>query len=394
MRRIACLIAFAVAIAFASPATWITPDASAAVRTAAKKSQKKSGKHQSKKRSHRSVAPDTRNLAQPDDPKLPLEAAWKAQLNTFLGRERPEFSAFVALNPLSGRIMVLSERSSNPKKVSHPATSAMFPAASVFKMVTAAALVEEAGVSPNAVMCYHGGQSRLTEDNIRDAPKRDKSCRSLSDAFAHSTNAVFAKMALKHLGAAPLFKWAERLGFNQAFQWEGLSAKSLFVKPVGSLAIGQTAAGFTNSNLAPLHAAMMAVVFASGGMVPAAFASWFPGSTPVEDSVRPDTVRVVTEATAAALRSMMVAAATQGTASKHLASVTGGPAAVKTGTLSSRDGSGLLNTWMVGYYPATRPEFAFAAVVATRGSNLRAGHLTRFALESFVILRKARAPSS
>jgi cell division protein FtsI/penicillin-binding protein 2 len=68
---------------------------------------------------------------------------------------------------------------------------------------------------------------------------------------------------------------------------------------------------------------------------------------------------------------------------------------VKTGTLSSRDGSGLLNTWMVGFFPANRPEIAFAAHIATPGGGpVKAGLLTRFALETYLKLKKARMGQS
>jgi len=373
--------------AMGAPALFLSEASAATTRKATKKSARKSKKP--KKRIPKAPPIDTRNLALPDDPKLPLETAWKAQISRFLGRERPEYAAFVALHPASGRVLVISDRSVTPKTVAHPATSAMFPAASIFKMVTAAALIEEAGVPASTVTCYHGGGSRLAEEHIRDNRKRDTSCRSLTESFAHSTNAVFAKLALKHLGAQKLLKWGERLGFNQDISWEGHNVRSVLERPVGDLTIGRTAAGFTNSSLAPLHAAMIAMVFANHGLIPAAFAAWFPGSTLIESTDAPAVHRVLSESTVDALRGMMVLAATGGTAQRHLGSVTGGPAAVKTGTLSSRDGSGHLNTWMVGYYPATNPEFAFAAVVATKG-RVRAGHLTRFAIESFVHLSRAR----
>jgi hypothetical protein len=46
----------------------------------------------------------------------------------------------------------------------------------VFKVVTGAALVEEAGLNARTEQCYRGGKSRIQQDELRDDPKRDKWC--------------------------------------------------------------------------------------------------------------------------------------------------------------------------------------------------------------------------
>jgi cell division protein FtsI/penicillin-binding protein 2 len=104
-------------------------------------------------------------------------------------------------------------------------------------------------------------------------------------------------------------------------------------------------------------------------------------------------------AVASALRDMMSRTSVEGTGRKHLAGfatlTSAGGVAVKTGTLTSRDGSGVFNTWMVGFYPARKPEFAFAAHIGTAGPGpIKAGHLTRFAINTWWKLKKARAGQS
>ena len=81
------------------------------------------------------------------------------------------------------------------------------PAASVFKVVTATALLAE-GVTPTRSVCYHGGSQRLTMGELVDS-RRDTACASMTGALGFSINAVFGKLALKHLDPRRLARQAE-----------------------------------------------------------------------------------------------------------------------------------------------------------------------------------------
>ncbi len=325
------------------------------------------------------------NPVLPDDPSVPLKTSWERHLSAFFARTGPTYGAFVALDPRTGEVLAVSEHSRNPKGVRHPALEARFPAASVFKMVTAAALLEGSDVGVNTQVCYHGGRSALYPEHLRDSPRRDRTCRSLATAFAQSTNAVFGKLALKHLDAGRLLEMAERLGFNRLVVVGGQQTRSRARRARDALDLGRMAAGFTNAWLSPLHAAVLGAVVANGGV--------WPIGVQVEGESQAGS-RVLSPRTAARLRSMMEMAATGGTGRKHLAGLARhgrGNAAVKTGTLTSRDGSGLFNTWMVGFYPAQAPEVAFAALISVAGGGgVKAGHLARYALETYIRLKKAR----
>lgn len=315
----------------------------------------------------------------PDDPSKPLWKIWEANLTEFLKRSGASFGAFVAIEPSSGNLLVASEYSGNPKFIKSPIREARFPAASIFKIVTAAALLEQEKLSPETITCYHGGRSALHEAHLRSSPKLDRACQTLRSAFAHSTNAVFGKLAVKHLSPKVLLGFAERLGFNRKIVVGEFTTRSKVAKPSDFLDLARMAAGFTNSWLSPLHGAVLAAIIANGGHWPAQVA--------VDDSRGS---QVLQPSTAEALKSMMVLTVRGGTAKKYLAALPG-QAAVKTGTLTSRDGSGLFNTWVVGFYPANEPEIAFAAVVSSFGpGHIKAGHLARFALKTYVRLKRAR----
>ena len=347
-------------------------------RTKSKKAGKKKRKRRKKRR--RKAKPPRPIL--PDDPAIPLEEAWNDHLDEFFKLARPIYGAFVAVHPETGTVLALSEFSRNSKKVAHPGTTDAFPAASIFKIVTAAALMEEKKAGPETVTCYHGGTSRLTTYHLSKPPKRRRRCRRLDTAFAHSTNAIFGRLAVELLGADTLLKYAERFGFNQDLLLDGIKTRSRARKARSALDLARMAAGFTNSSLSPLHGALIGAVVANRGTVPLTL-------------VREGSERIIDRATADKLRRMMVKTSTEGTASKYfrsLAKKTGGRVAVKTGSLNSRDGSGRYNTWMVGFYPARRPEIAFGAVISVQGGGpIKAGHLTRYAIDMFHRLKKKRA---
>lgn len=330
-----------------------------------------------------------------DDTTKPLEEAWKTNVQRWLNVHRPQFGSFVAIEPATGQILVMAERSANPGRIPHPALAAAFPAASIFKIVTAAALLAN-GVRPEATACYSGGLHGLDETHIRDNPRRDRACKSLALAFAGSTNAVFGKLALRHLNPERLLAQSERLGFNRNVSVDGMDVRSKTTRAAPGLDLARMAAGFVNSNLSPLHGAVIAATIANGGRLPSGASIAAGGSG---ESALGGGAQVLEPAVAAALRDMMARTSVEGTGRKHLAGfatlTAAGGVAVKTGTLTSRDGSGVFNTWMVGFYPARKPEIAFAAHVGTAGPGpIKAGHLTRFAINAWRKLKKSRAGQS
>jgi cell division protein FtsI/penicillin-binding protein 2 len=361
-----------------------------------------------------------------DDAGQPLPVVWKRQVDRFLAASRPVYGAFVAMDPVTGKLLAVSEYSSDAAHVPHPATTAAFPAASVFKVVTASALLAD-GTKPGTTTCYHGGSGGLDMQHIKDS-KRDRACMSLAAAFAHSTNAVFGKLAVRRLDPDRLLAQAEKLLFNRKIAVEGLETESRATRAPDDLSLARMAAGFVNTTLSPLHAAVMAAIIAGGGLVPesvtvlngngkskpvasasAATSASAAAPSPAQGtagsagtagtaSSPPAREPVLDARTLEELKAMMVRTSTEGTGRKHFAALAprlGGPVAVKSGTLTSRNGSGLFNTWMVGFFPANRPEVAFAAVIATRGpAPVKAGNLSRYAIDAFLKLKRARAGQS
>jgi penicillin-binding protein A len=107
------------------------------------------------------------------------------------------YAAVVAMDPKTGRVLAMAEHSEADRTMRGLPVKAIFPAASIFKIVTATALLD-AGVDPEDTECSHGGKRRLSARHLLDSV-RDRSCYTLASALGHSANGVFAKLTAKHL---------------------------------------------------------------------------------------------------------------------------------------------------------------------------------------------------
>jgi cell division protein FtsI/penicillin-binding protein 2 len=271
--------------------------------------------------------------------------------------------AAVLLSVKDGRVLALSGGAL--------ALSAWAPAASVFKLVTAAALVEK-GVSPKAKVCYHSGLRSVEADNLEDHPDLDRTCHSFAWGLARSQNAIIGRLAHDHLDAGTLVATARAFDFGAPLAFALPVAASTAEVPPDGLAFARVAAGFWQTSLSPLHGAYLAATIARGGATPplrlvervddARGNSVHPPPTP--------THRAISETAARTLAAMMVGTTEFGSA--RLAFRHGHkrrlPVAVagKTGSLNRKPtetDSFLAYSWFVGFAPANRPEVAVAVLL-------------------------------
>ena len=319
---------------------------------------------------------------------LTIEPRLQERLERSLETYRVPWGATVLLEPRTGRVLALAEHSQAEPGRRGLALSALAPAASVFKIVTAAALLEK-GVGADGEVCWHGGKRRLQPKLLRDDPRRDHRCSSLTSAFGHSTNVVFAKLADRDLDPATLRAAAERFLFNVPIAFARPVEVSTAEVPEDPFDAAKTAAGFGSVRLSPLHAALLASIVANGGVfVPPVLVDEAVGAAPPAPLAP---WRVVDEQVAAGLAEMMRETVTAGTARKVFRRVSGSLRGVevagKTGSLADarpyRD-----YTWFVGYAPADRPEVAVATVVVNdRLWHARAPTVAREALEAYFASR-------
>jgi len=257
---------------------------------------------------------------------------------------------------------------------------AVFPAASVFKIITGSALAE-AGVSKDVEECFRGGKRRLTERMLEEGAPAS-SCMSLAEAMGKSANVVFAKLALKHLAPEGLRRMAAAFRFNRVIDFAVPTDVSLAEIPDDEFGFAEAGAGFGNVYLSPLHGALVASVAANGGLWRDPVLIEPAGAAALPPSLDPEQQRVLSAEAAAELTDMLEETVTSGTARgvfrQRGFKVEG--AVGKTGTLADRKPFRDYS-WFVGFAPRDNPRLAVAALVVNEPKwRIRATWLGREAL--------------
>jgi peptidoglycan glycosyltransferase len=277
-------------------------------------------------------------------------------------RHVPE-AAVVMMEVATGRLLVYASHVDRgpPRDLCVEATA---PSASVFKIVTAAALVEDAHLGADTKQCYSGGEERIGALDLIDDPRRDRWCATLGGALGRSINTVFARLAKERLEPAQLEAMARRFGYGQSLAFDVPVQPSALHIPSEPLEFARTAAGFWNTTLSPLEAAEMSAIVARGGETvrPSIVASVASPTGAVIWSApgTPPSHRAVARETAEQLATMMSHTVSEGTSfrafhdGRGAAFLPGIIVAGKTGTLTD-SGTGRFYTWFTGFAPV-RPE--------------------------------------
>jgi len=278
-----------------------------------------------------------------------------------LERARVALGHVVVLDPATGRILAFV--STDPARF--PPTR-VYPAASLIKIVTAAAaLHRDPGVAERPCR-YQGSPWRLTRGRLEPpAVGREASLRR---ALATSNNQCFARLAVHTLGPGPMLDAIARFGLLEA---PAPGYAPGYADPGDdAYDLGKLGSGLDGTRITPLHGAQLAATLADGILrepywierIETEEGSVLPGPPP-----RPPR-RVLTPELAARLRDMLVDTTTRGTARSAFRDRRGrrllGEIAVagKTGSLSGRDPDGRYE-WFAGLAPAEEPRVAVAVLL-------------------------------
>ncbi len=293
---------------------------------------------------------------------LTIDPALQRAAEDSLARYRVGWGAVVAIRPSTGEILALAEHAEGRPDLKHLALQSAAPAASIFKIITAAALMADGGLTPESKTCTHGGASKLTLYHLKPNARRDTKCETLAEALGSSNNTAFARWADQLLKPAQLEAMARRFGFGARipFMWQ-VGVSSAVIPSASRLGYVRSAAGFEGTTLSPLHAALIAGAIGNGGTVMA--------PQLVRRATRPAEgdrevfqfhptkwLEAVSPEVAAAVGTLMEATITSGTGRKFFEKK-GVPrlgnvrVAGKSGTLSGHDDEAALRnySWFVAY---------------------------------------------
>lgn len=327
--------------------------------------------------------PEGRRATLTIDPKL------QEATRSVLARSRaPEAAAVVMA--IDGRLLALAGyRHASPSKPDYKLPVTVWaPAASIFKIVTGAALLE-AGVTPDAEVCYRGGLRSVEPSHLRDDKRPGSECNNLRYGMARSQNAVIAGLVHRHLDRSRLTEVARRFGFGANPEFGLLADKNRCDLPADDLELARVAAGFYKTELSPLGGALVAATIASGGLaVVPRIVSEIEGPGGRHPVLPPPTRRVLDERVAAQIADMMIAACDSGTAYKGFHDRRGRPflggakVAGKTGSLSVTSPAYRSYSWFVGFVPADDPQIVISVLLANPEKwHLKAHTAARMILE-------------
>jgi peptidoglycan glycosyltransferase len=312
------------------------------------------------------------------------------------------YAGAVVISIPDGRVLAMVGRSAADPRLGAEelALRAWAPAASVFKVVSASALVEMGGVSGATRTCYHGGVSAVLPDNLVDIPSIDGRCDTLAYGLGKSQNAILAKLASRHLTTDSLGRVGAAFGFGEAIPFELPVEPSHLDVPADPLEFARTAAGFWHSTLSPLHGALLAATIANQGVMPAPTLVGRAVGTDGAPLALPVAAprRVVTASTAREVGRMMELTTRIGTAratfndkkGRRLLAV---DVAGKTGTLGAQTDHGYVGySWFVGYAPADHPRIAFAVTLGNHPSwRIKATYVARRIVTEYLTERAEKA---
>jgi cell division protein FtsI/penicillin-binding protein 2 len=326
--------------------------------------------------------------------RLSLDADLQRTAHALMANRHLPQAAVVVMDVATGKLLAYASYV-DKGDATDLCAEATAPSASVFKIVTAAALVEDAHLGADTPECYSGGEQRINAIDLVPDPQRDRWCTTLAGAMGRSINTVFARLAKANLSPSQLEAMARRFGYGEPIAFDVPVQPSALHVPSEPLELARTAAGFWNTTLSPLQALELSAIVARGGeyvrpsivdevVTSTGAVTWKAAGAEVSR-------RVVARETAEQLAAMMERTVTEGTSwrafhdGRSAAFLPGIGVAGKTGTLSDAH---RYYTWFSGFAPshpqAGERQIAIAALVVNGPSwQIKANVLARDVLRAY-----------
>ena len=194
-----------------------------------------------------------------------LEPGLQQHLAERLDRKNSRYIGIVALDPADGRVLAMAGYDRTDPSA-NPCLDSRFPAASVFKIITAAAALEARDLGPHSVLSWDGGKYTLYKSQLRPAVSRKPNQLTLKDSFAQSVNPVFGRIGAHMLGRGLLESYAQAFGFNREIEFEQPVRPSRVELTDNAFELAEVASGFNRTTrISPLHGALMAAAVVNAG---------------------------------------------------------------------------------------------------------------------------------
>lgn len=293
-------------------------------------------------------------------------------------RYRATGGSVIVMEPQSGEILAMASyptfdpnrfRDSSPLAWKNRNVQDFYEPGSTFKIVTAAAGLEERIVTPSQFLDCGNGEISIANITIHEHDGHRYQLLSFEDVIVKSSNVGTARVGLS-LGAARFHDWIRRFGFGQRTGIPLPGEASGLLRPTqrwtvvspASISIGQ------EIGATPLQIARAVSAVATGGLLvePRIIKRVVDANgVTISEPRRQEPRRIMSEKTAALLNEMLKAVVTRGTGTN--AALAEHAVAGKTGTAQKYVRGGYSADRFVGsfagYVPADRPRLAILVVI-------------------------------
>lgn len=314
------------------------------------------------------------------------------RVHDYLALNQVPYGVFVAIEPASGRILGMTSYSAIDPDWSKKAYFDLYPMASLFKIITASAALENKKITPETIIEFRGNSYSENPRYWQASPKGRNNRLDVTYAMGKSINPVYGRLACDIAGKASIMACADRFGFNQALL-PGTSAKeSKAAEPQSNHDLMLMGAGLDHEvKISPLHAAAMMAAIANNGrmMAPSLTDMITDEKGANKEQFTPREIRrLVSPETATALTRMLSSSVTSGTSRRAFHDRRGRPrlnveVAAKTGSINGSNPQGHYS-WFAAFAPAHNPRIALVALVINQDKwKIKSAQVGEQALEEF-----------
>ena len=308
-------------------------------------------------------------------------------------------AAAVVLRPDDGRILAMVSYDQGGEE-DDLCLQADFPAASLFKIVAAAGVLESEGFTPQKIVYFNGRRHTLYKRQLKRDIGKYTNKTTLKKAFGLSINPVFGKLGIYWLGRKGLSDSADKFLFNHAIPFDFPVETSVVKVPEDDYGLAEVSSGFNRQTLvSPLHAALMSSLIVNNGVLmrPWIIKSISGANGEILYETKPrEFVSTISIETAKALRALMKDTVDRGTCRKSFSRVKRKKVfrdvelGAKTGTINDRTGKYKYD-WLTAYAipPGKNAKSICIAILGVHGKKLgrRANRIGRDIINHYLSSR-------
>lgn len=321
-----------------------------------------------------------------------IHGGLQKRVHDYLAKNQVPYGVFVAIEPATGRILGMTSYSSIDPDWTKSSAYDLYPMASLFKIITASAALENRKITPESVIEFRGGSTSESPRYWEISPHGRNNRLDVTYAMGKSINPVYGRIASDIAGKTSVMESVSRFGFNQEL-FPGIPAKpSQANTPQSNNDLMRMGAGLNHDvKISPLHAAVIMSAIANGGrmMAPTLTNSILNEKGVEKENFAPREIRrLVTPETASSLTKMLSSTVLTGTSRKAFHDRRGRllldvPIAAKTGSINGSDPKGHY-TWFAAFAPIHNPRIALVALIINPDKwKIKASQVGQQALEEF-----------